>query len=67
MDKLGFVWVNMDADETPSTSWEEGFASVDEQSRLSKFDMENYNFDHQWEMLGDYNWKALADNYNEVS
>jgi phenylpropionate dioxygenase-like ring-hydroxylating dioxygenase large terminal subunit len=66
VDKLGFVWINMDANETPTTSWEELFGTVDEQPRLQKFDMSNYTFDHQWEMTGDYNWKTLADNYNEV-
>ncbi|KAL4866619.1 ring hydroxylating alpha subunit-domain-containing protein [Aspergillus spectabilis] len=24
-----------------------------------------YDFDHTWDMVGDYNWKTLADNYNE--
>ncbi|CAI6092791.1 hypothetical protein V2G26_012244 [Clonostachys chloroleuca] len=65
VDKLGFVWINLDANETPTTSWEELFGTVDEQPRLQKFDMSNYTFDHQWEMIGDYNWKTLADNYNE--
>ncbi len=27
--------------------------------------MEEYEFDHFWEMEGNYNWKILADNYNE--
>lgn len=67
VDKLDFIWVNLDANETPEVSWEEGFAAVDEQTRLQSFDMTNYHFDHQWEMIGDYNWKTLADNYNEVS
>lgn len=67
MDKLDFVWVNLDANETPEVPWEEGFGTVDEQPRLQAFNMKNYHFDHQWEMVGDYNWKTLADNYNEVS
>jgi hypothetical protein len=46
--------------------WDEDFANVDVQSRLDIFDMSQYHFDHQWEMIGDYNWKTLADNYNEV-
>ena len=29
------------------------------------FNFEDYRFDHTWEMSGDYNWKTLADNYNE--
>lgn len=63
---MGFVWVNLDANDTPTIPWEEDFATIDEQPRYSKFNMENYSFHHQWEMVGDYNWKTLADNYNEV-
>jgi phenylpropionate dioxygenase-like ring-hydroxylating dioxygenase large terminal subunit len=67
VDKLGFVWINMDSNPTPTIAWEDDFASVDTQPRLQGFDMEGYHFHHQWEMVGDYNWKTLADNYNEVS
>jgi phenylpropionate dioxygenase-like ring-hydroxylating dioxygenase large terminal subunit len=66
IDKYGFIWVNLEASETPSVPWEKDFAGVDEQSRLKPFDFSQYQFDHQWEMVGDYNWKTLADNYNEV-
>ena len=66
MDRLGFVWVNLEATLEPSTPWREDFAGVDEQPRLRHFDLSEYHFDHQWEMMGDYNWKTLADNYNEV-
>ena len=66
MDRLGFVWVNLEATPEPSTPWREDFAGVDEQPRLRHFDLSEYHFDHQWEMMGDYNWKTLADNYNEV-
>ncbi|KAL4906966.1 hypothetical protein BDW74DRAFT_189987 [Aspergillus multicolor] len=65
IDKLGFVWVNLDAAETPSVRWEDDFAGVDEQPRLKPFDFSQYKFDHAWDMIGDYNWKTLADNYNE--
>ncbi|KAF5252534.1 hypothetical protein FANTH_2428 [Fusarium anthophilum] len=65
VDKLGFIWINMDASPTPTVPWEDDFAGVDTQPRLQPFDMEAYHFDHQWEMIGDYNWKTLADNYNE--
>lgn len=67
VDALGFVYVNLDAGDEPTVSWEQDFATVDEQPRLLKFDMGNYTYDHSWEMMGDYNWKVLADNYNEVS
>ena len=66
IDHLGFVWINLDAAEKPSIAWEDDFDKVDLQPRLQKFDMTQYRFDHQWEMIGDYNWKTLADNYNEV-
>lgn len=29
--------------------------------------MDDYYFDHQWEISGDFNWKVYADNYNEVA
>lgn len=66
VDHLGFVWINLDSEPEPTVSWSEYFSSVDLQDRLQKFDMSQYHFDHQWEMVGDYNWKTLADNYNEV-
>lgn len=47
-------------------AWEDDFADVDMQPRLQQFDISQYHFDHEWGMIGDYNWKTLADNYNEV-
>lgn len=64
IDKLGFVWVNL-ASGGPIL-WEDDFGGVDEQPRLQGFRMDEYHFDHEWGMMGDYNWKTLADNYNEV-
>ncbi|KAL4884965.1 hypothetical protein BJY04DRAFT_214849 [Aspergillus karnatakaensis] len=65
VDKLGFIWVNLDAADTPTMQWEDDFSGVDEQPRLKPFDFSQYHFDHTWDMIGDYNWKTLADNYNE--
>ena len=65
VDKLGFIWVNLDSDPRPE-AWGQDFGAVDEQPRLQNFNVEEYQFDHQWGMEGDYNWKTLADNYNEV-
>ncbi|KAJ0123915.1 cytochrome P450 oxidoreductase [Diaporthe amygdali] len=65
IDGLGFIWVNLDSSTTPGVPWEEDFKAVDCQPRLRNFNFEDYTFDHQWEMLGEYNWKTLADNYNE--
>ncbi|KAJ6069329.1 hypothetical protein N7499_011216 [Penicillium canescens] len=65
IDKLGFIWVNLEASIEPTFSWENDTGGVDQQPRLQHFDMSEYRFDHQWSMMGDYNWKTLADNYNE--
>ncbi|KAL4937861.1 hypothetical protein BDV06DRAFT_215579 [Aspergillus oleicola] len=51
IDKYGFIWVNLDGAENPTVAWDDDFAG--------------YHFDHTWEMIGDYNGKTLADNYNE--
>jgi len=66
VDKQGFVWINLDSGDEPSVKWEDKFLSVDEQPRLNAFDMKKFHFDHSWSMKGDYNWKTLIDNYNEV-
>ncbi|KAI8933127.1 hypothetical protein NX059_009768 [Plenodomus lindquistii] len=63
IDKKGFIWVNLDA--AKEISWEEDFEGVDAQPRMDVFNFDDYHFDHTWEMGGDYNWKTLADNYNE--
>jgi phenylpropionate dioxygenase-like ring-hydroxylating dioxygenase large terminal subunit len=65
IDSNGFIWVNLDSKETPEVPWEEDFAGVDTQPRYQEFNFDNYEFDHTWEQSGDYNWKILADNYNE--
>ena len=65
IDSCGFIWINLDGKPTPEVSWEEDFAGVDKQERYKQFNFENYVYDHTWEMPGDYNWKILADNYNE--
>ncbi|RSL41169.1 hypothetical protein CEP51_016613 [Fusarium floridanum] len=65
IDDLGFLWVNLDAAEKPTLSWEEQFGGVDKQPRLSNFDMSNYEYDHTWSMEGKFNWKTLIENYNE--
>lgn len=65
VDEKGFVWVNLDAAEEP-IPWEEDFAGVDREPRLDQFDMSKYSYHHSWGMTTNYNWKALADNYNEV-
>lgn len=66
-DKRGFVWVNLDSAESPNVAWEQSFEAVDEQPRLNVFDMQGFRYDHSWDMKGQYNWKTLIDNYNEVT
>ncbi|KAI0155595.1 Rieske [2Fe-2S] iron-sulfur domain-containing protein [Pestalotiopsis sp. NC0098] len=58
VDKNGFVWINMDSKETPEVSWEEHFDNVD-------INFDDYDLDHTYQLDGDYNWKILADNFNE--
>ncbi|EGP89309.1 unnamed protein product [Zymoseptoria tritici ST99CH_1A5] len=65
IDHQGFVWINLDAKSTPEVAWEDDFEGVDTQERYGIYNMDDYEFDHSWQMDGDYNWKILADNYNE--
>ncbi|KAK0289106.1 hypothetical protein LTR35_000482 [Friedmanniomyces endolithicus] len=65
LDCNGFIWVNLDANKEPEVAWKDDFDGVDTQDRYKQFNMEEYEFDHFWEMEGNYNWKILADNYNE--
>jgi len=65
VDKNGFIWVNLDAAEKPEIAWNDDFQGVDEQPRFEHYNFDDYVFDHTWEMEGEYNWKILADNYNE--
>src|SRR6478752_7711675 len=66
VDHRGFVWINFDGNETP-VPWDADFKGADKQPRLDNFNMDDYSFDHAWDMNGNYNWKTLVDNYNEVS
>ncbi|KAM6510009.1 hypothetical protein FALCPG4_017641 [Fusarium falciforme] len=65
VDVRGFIWVNMDGKEKPEIAWSDDFDNIDAHERFSFYNFEDYVFDHTWEMEGDYNWKILADNYNE--
>ncbi|KAF7554871.1 hypothetical protein G7Z17_g2596 [Cylindrodendrum hubeiense] len=65
IDARGFVWVNLEAADKPSIPWGADFEGSDTQTRLGDFNMEEFTFDHAWDMKGDYNWKTLVDNYNE--
>ncbi|KAL1869329.1 hypothetical protein Daus18300_005541 [Diaporthe australafricana] len=65
IDNNGFIWVNFDTKDTPEVAWEDDFAGADTQDKYNDFNFDDYVFDHAWQMDGDYNWKILADNYNE--
>ncbi|KAH7007301.1 Rieske [2Fe-2S] iron-sulfur domain-containing protein [Ilyonectria destructans] len=65
VDARGFVWVNLEAADKPSIPWGVDFEGSDKQQRLGQFNMDEFSFDHAWDMAGDYNWKTLVDNYNE--
>jgi phenylpropionate dioxygenase-like ring-hydroxylating dioxygenase large terminal subunit len=65
LDRNGFIWINMDSKKEPEVSWESQFDTVDEQARFDDFDFDDYEFDHMWNTEGKFNWKILADNFNE--
>ncbi|KAK9769447.1 hypothetical protein AB5N19_03691 [Seiridium cardinale] len=65
IDTNGFIWVNLDAAEKPSIAWNDDYNGIDQQARYKNYNFDNYQFDHTWKMEGEYNWKILADNYNE--
>lgn len=66
VDGKGFIWINMDArSETPEIPWEADFNTVDQQERFDDFNFDDYVLDHTYELEGGYNWKILADNFNE--
>lgn len=65
IDHNGFIWVNLDGKQKPEVAWEDRYRGVDTQERFKQFNFEDYVFDHAWNQDGAYNWKILADNYNE--
>ncbi|KAH7028773.1 Rieske [2Fe-2S] iron-sulfur domain-containing protein [Microdochium trichocladiopsis] len=64
-DRNGLIWINMDAQELPEVPWDEHFQDVDVQARYDPLNFDDYELDHTYELDGDYNWKILADNFNE--
>ena len=65
IDHNGFIWINLDGKTTPEVAWEDDFAGIDTREIYQNFNFDDYEFDHEWQMDGTYNWKILADNYNE--
>ena len=64
-DRLGFIWINLDAKPEPEIAWSDEFGGVNDLPRYDHFKWEDFVYDHSWEMEGAYNWKIAADNYNE--
>ncbi|RMD44454.1 hypothetical protein DV735_g615, partial [Chaetothyriales sp. CBS 134920] len=64
VDAKGFIWVNLDASPTPEP-WENDFAGIDIQERYNQYNFDDYVFSHEYSLEGAYNWKILADNFNE--
>ena len=64
VDNKGFIWVNLDSSANPEP-WETDFAGIDMQERYDQYNFDDYVLDHEYSMEGAYNWKILADNFNE--
>ena len=64
-DASGFIWANLDSKEIPEVPWEEDFDGIDTQERYKVFNFDDYVLDHEYHQEGAYNWKILADNFNE--
>jgi phenylpropionate dioxygenase-like ring-hydroxylating dioxygenase large terminal subunit len=65
VDGNGFIWVNLDGKATPEIAWSDDFTGMDKLPRHKGVNWDDFEFDHTWELNGAYNWKILADNYNE--
>lgn len=58
IDRNGFIWINMDAKETPGVSFDEHFVDVDAQHEHSQIDFDDYTFDSEIKTEGlKINWK----------
>lgn len=65
VDASGFIWINLDSKEIPEVPWEADFDGIDTQERYSVYNFDDYVLDHEYQLEGSYNWKILADNFNE--
>ncbi|PLB40367.1 aromatic ring-hydroxylating oxygenase subunit alpha [Aspergillus candidus] len=61
IDDGGFVWINLDAGESPEIVWENRLKGPNQQQRSENDPFDNYEFHHTWEREAAYNWKLLAD------
>jgi phenylpropionate dioxygenase-like ring-hydroxylating dioxygenase large terminal subunit len=65
VDRNGFIWINMDAKQTPEVPFDQYFKDVDVQERYAGIDFKNYDLDHVYTLETEYNWKIASDNFNE--
>lgn len=63
-DALGFLWVNLDSSDKPEP-WEKEFDGIDKQPRYEGYNLNDYEFDHEFEIDAATNWKLCSDNFNE--
>lgn len=68
-DRNGFVCINLDVKRTPEISWDSQYGHVDLQEVLvpSGVDWDSVELDLTWTKDGQFTWKLMQDNYNEVS
>ncbi|KAJ5895009.1 hypothetical protein N7495_006700 [Penicillium taxi] len=64
-DDNGFVWVNLDGAEKPKFSWADDLKGNGLQSQFKNINFDDYHFDHNEDLEGSFNWKLVADSYNE--
>ena len=65
VDVNGFIWINLDSRHKPEIAWEDDFAGIDTQERFKQYSFDDYVLDNVYRMDGAFNWKILADNFNE--
>ena len=68
IDRNGFVYANLDSNPVPDVSWEDQYGHLDQQNVLkhSGVDWDAVEYDFTWTKDGNFNWKLMQDNYNEV-
>ncbi|KAF9698548.1 hypothetical protein EKO04_003881 [Ascochyta lentis] len=58
IDSNGFIWINLDAKESPEAPWEEHFDDSDAQDQYNHIDFQNYAFDRELKKEDcKFNWK----------
>lgn len=69
VDRNGFIYANLDAANTPETAWSDQYGAMDLEDRFVKsgIDWEKIEYDLTWTQNGEFNWKLMQENYNEVS